>query len=386
MPVPIPVISAAGITLPSYNDVLLGFQQGYASVYGVDVSIEPDDIDGQWIAIIAQAYFDLSQMVGVMYNFWGVLNTTGAMLDNICALTNVKRQAATYSTAVVTLTGTAYSSIINGLVGDDQNLNTTWTLPTPLTIPASGTLNVTATCTTAGAITAAPGTLTQILAATAGWQAVTNVAAAIPGAAVETDAQLVQQQQIAVSAGALTPMATIAAAVGKVAGVSEVGYYNNDSNLTVNGVPPGNFALIVAGGDTQAIGTAIASKKPPGVPSYGDISAVVIDTNGVPDTVNWFALALVELQVQITLKAKTGYQAQTGLSIQTAVAAFLNAFTPGQTSYLNDLYVPAKLNNTYVISNIQQGIAGVGLAPADLIPLIYQQYFTDAADISIIVT
>ena len=384
-PVPIPVISSAGITLPSYNDVLLGFQQGYASIYGADASIEPDDIDAQWIAVIAQAYFDLCQIIGVMYNMWGVLNTSGPMLDNICALTNTQRQASSNSTAVVTISGTAYSPVNGGVIGDDQNLGTKWNLPAIVTIPGSGAIDVTATCTTQGAIAAAAGTLTQILTPTAGWQAVTNAVAAIPGAAIESDAQLVQQQQLSVASGSNTAMIAIAAAVANVPGVTAVAYLNNDTNLPVNGVPAGNFSLVVAGGTVDQVAKAIASKKPPGIPSFGTTSAVVFDTNGVPDTINWYEQALVELKIQVTISPKAGYQAQTGADIQTAIAKFINAFIAGQISYLNDLFVPAKLNSTYVVLGIQQGVVGGGLSPSDLTPLFYQRYFMQTSDVAIII-
>ena len=384
-PIPIPTISAAGITLPSYNDVLLGYQQSYQSIYGNDVSIEADDLDGQWLAATAQAYFDLSQMIGVIYNSWGIITTTGPMLDNICALNGTVRQGATFSTAVVTITGTAFSAINNGSVGDNQNLGTVWDLPASITIPASGNIQVTATCTTAGAVTAAAGSLTQILNPTAGWQTVTNAEPAIPGAAVELDAQLVQQQQLSVSTGSLTAMQAIAAAVGDVNGVTSVSYFNNDSSLTVNGVPPNSFAVIVGGGTVAAVTAAIAATKPPGIPSFGNVSNVVFDSNGVPNLISYYELDEITINIQITINPLTGYQAQTGTSIQAAIAAYINAFVSGESSYLNNLFVPAKVNNTFVVTNIQQGIVGSGLAPADLIPLIYQQFVTTTANVSIIV-
>jgi hypothetical protein len=283
------------------------------------------------------------------------------------------------------MTGTAFSLITNGVIGDNQNLATTWDLPASVTIPSGGSIAVTATCTTQGAVSALAGSLTQILTPTAGWQSVTNPVPAIPGAAVETDAQLVQQQQLSVASGSMTAMQAIAAAVKNVPGVSEVSYLNNDTSLPVQGVPPGSFSIVVAGGDVNAVAAAIAAKKPPGIRSFGTTSAVVFDSNGVPNTINWFELALVELNIQITISPKTGYQAQTGASIQQAVAAFINAFMSGQTSYLNDLYGPAKLNNTYVIEAIQQGVVGGGLSPSDLSPLVYQQFFVTVSDVIIVV-
>ncbi len=384
-PVPIPVISSAGITLPTYNQVLLGYQQGYASVYGVDVSLEPDDIDGQWIAIQAQAYFDLSQMIGVIYNMFGVTTATGPFLDNLCALADIQRQAATNSTAVVTIVGVAGTLITNGVVGDNQNLGTQWDLPATVTIPSGGSIPVTATCVTAGAVLANATTLTQILTPTAGWQTVSNPVAAIPGAAIETDAQLVQAQQTSTANASETTMQTIAGAVANVSGVSAINYFNNDTNSTVNGVPAGSFALIVAGGSVSEIAAAIASKKPPGIPSFGTTSAIVFDTNGVPDTMNWYELSLVEVIAQITLQPLNGYVATTGQSIQNSVQNFINAYDPGQELYVNDLFAPAKINNTYTITGIEIALYGNTLGLLNLTPLIYQQFFANLADISIVV-
>jgi len=384
-PIPIPTIGSTGITLPTYNNVLLGYQQSYQAIYGSDVSIEADDLDGQWLAVQAQAYFDLCQMIGVIYNSWGIITTTGAMLDNICALSDTTRQAATFSTAVVTITGTAFSPINNGSIGDNQNLGTVWDLPASITIPASGNIQVTATCTTAGAVTATPNSLSNILTPTAGWQTVTNAEAAIPGAAQETDAQLVQQQQLSVSTGSLTAMEAIAAAVGNVSGVTSVSYFNNDTDLTSNGVPPNSFAVIVGGGTVATVTAAIAATKPPGIPSFGNVSNVVFDSNGVPNLISYYELDEITINVQITINPLTGYQAQTGTSIQTAIAAYINALVSGEPSYLNNLFVPAKVNSTFVITNIQQGLVGQGLAPADLTPLIYQEFVTTASNVAIVV-
>jgi len=388
MTIPIPVISSAGITLPSYNDVLIGYQQGYMLVYGSDISINANDLDAQWLAIQAQAYFDLSQMIGVIYSSFGAL-AQGPFLDNMVAITGIVRNVATYSTATVTLTGSSGTVISNGVIGDNQGLNTTWDLPATVTIPSGGSINVTATCTTIGAITASADTLTKILTPTANWNAVNNIGAAVVGVAVELDSQLIQVQQQSVALSAETSIQAIAAAVLNVSGVTEVAYLNNDTNSPISGVPAGNFAIIVAGGTTTAVAQAIASKKPPGIPSYGTTSVIVLDTNGVPDQINFYEIDLVELTIQVTITTLAGYQAQTAQTIISNVVNFINGLDIAEPSYLARLYSPANnggvgIGATYVVTGIEQSIKPNALGVLDLTPLLYQQFVITAADVTIV--
>ncbi len=388
MTIPVPIISAAGITLPSYNDVLLGYQNGYVSIYGSDVSIGANTIDGQWLAIQAQAYFDLSQMIGVIYNSFGAL-AQGPFLDNMVALTGIARNIATYSTATVTCVGASGTVISNGVIGDNQGLNTVWDLPATVTIPSGGTVNVTATCTTLGAITASAGTLTQILTPTANWNSVNNIGAAVVGVAVEPDSQLIQVQQQSVALSAETSIEAIAAAVLNVAGVTEVAYLNNDTNSPISGVPAGNFAIIVEGGTTTDVAQAIASKKPPGIPSYGTTSVIVFDTNNVPDEINFYEAQLVELLVEVTISPLANYQAQTGQTIINNVVSFINSLNIAEPSYLTRLYSPANnggvgVGATYVVTGIQQSIKPNALGSLDLTPSLYQQFYITAADVTIV--
>ena len=388
MSIPIPVISSAGITLPSYNDILLGFQNGYKNIYGNDISISANDLDGQWLATQAQAYFDLSQMIGVIYNSFGAL-AQGPFLDNIVAITGIQRRTATYSTATVTLTGASGTVISNGVIGDNQGLNTTWNLPASVTIPSGGSINVTATCTAKGAITASANTLIQILTPTANWNSVNNTGAAVVGVAVELDAQLIQTQQLSVTIASEAQMLAIVAAVLNVPGVTAVSYLNNDTNSIVNGVPAGNFAITVEGGTTTAVAQAIAAKKPPGIPSYGTTSVVVYDVNGVPDTINFYEVVLVELTIQVTITPLTGFVATTTPSIISNVVAFVNNYNIGEVSYLNRLFTPANENGsglgaTYVVTGIEQCLHGGTLGTLDLTPTIYQQFFVNAVDVTVV--
>ncbi len=179
-----PQITAAGISGPSYADVLAQLKSQYWQIYGADAVLTPDSQDGQLLAVFAQAIYDAGAAVIATYGQSSPATAQGAGLSSVVAINGLTRIAGTASTAVVTVVGTAGTVINNGMIGDNQNLNTQWLLPATVTIPIGGSIAVTATCTALGATSAAAATLVNILTPTAGWTSVTNAGAATAGVAV----------------------------------------------------------------------------------------------------------------------------------------------------------------------------------------------------------
>jgi hypothetical protein len=222
-----------------------------------------------------------------------------------------------------------------------------WTLPTVVTIPSAGSITVTITCTVEGTITAATGTITQIGNYTPGWQSFTNTSAAVPGDPVEQDGQLRQRQSQSTSLAAITPRQAIQANIANVAGVTYVNVYENDTQAAdVHGVPPHAIAAVVAGGAVKDIATAIAYKKSPGTGSYGTTNYIVIDSQGVPDTINFFVLTYTQIYYKITIEPLTGFVSTTETLIQDAINQYINTLPDSTTLYVNRLNAPANLSGT----------------------------------------
>jgi uncharacterized phage protein gp47/JayE len=245
MPGPYPLVTlsatvdANGISAPSYTDILASLQESFRLIYGNDIYIEADSQDGQWIALLAKSIDDANKVSIATYNQFSPQTAIGVGLSQVVKVNGLRRQAASNSTAVVTVVGQAGGTIIAGLIGDFNGLGTQWALPDVVVIPTSGQIDVTATSLTAGAVTALPGTLTNILTPNPRWQTVTNTLAATPGAPIEYDYILKRRQTISTNLPAQTPFTALRAAVSQVAGVQRVGGYDNPTDLTdVNGVPP----------------------------------------------------------------------------------------------------------------------------------------------------
>jgi uncharacterized phage protein gp47/JayE len=366
-------IDANGITALSYAEILAGLQDDFRTIYGDDVYIETDSQDGQLLAVFAKAIDDGNQATIDAFNSFSPSKAQGAGLSSNVKLNGISRNVSSNSTVVVTLVGVVGTPINNGIVADALT-GTNWALPTLVTIPSSGQIDVTATAVDLGAIRAEPGAITKIVTSVPNWQTVTNAGPAVPGAPVEIDAQLRRRQSKSTATPAQTVREAIYGGVANVPGVIRAQVYDNDKNTaTIDGIPAHNIAVVVEGGDTTAVATQIAFRKPPGTPTYGNISIDVVDTHGVPNSINFFALIDVVVKPLLFISAQTGYVSSTADVIKQAVAYLLANQDIGVDSLIEDEIAPtARLKGT-------PAVEGTGL-PQDQLDILSKTYkLTQAA-------
>ncbi|HEM8999473.1 TPA: baseplate J/gp47 family protein [Burkholderia cenocepacia] len=323
-----PTIGANGITAPTYADVYAYFQAKYQAIYGTDVYIDPDSQDGQLLAVFAQAVADVNSVCIGVYNSFSPSKAVGAGLSSNVKINGIQREAASYSSADVTLGGQAGTTITNGIVKDGNNNQ--WALPATVTIPPVGVITVTATCTTIGAIAALAGTINQIGTPTRGWQTVTNPADAAVGAPVETDAALRQRQTVSTALPSQTVLDGIVGAVANLPGVTRYAPYENDTSATdANGIPSHSISLVVEGGDATAIANAIAVKKTPGGGTFGTTTIVTTNRYGMPVPINFFRPTDAPISAVVAIRALPGYTSSIGAAMQAAIAAYITGVSIG---------------------------------------------------------
>lgn len=395
-----PVVGPTGISGPDFSTILSSLQASFLSIYGSDAVLTPDSQDGQFLAVLSQAIYDQGQALIAVYNSFSPATAQGAGLSSVVQINGISRDVSTSSTASVTIIGQANAIITNGQVGDNLGLGTVWNLPASVTIPSGGSIAVTATSATTGAIAAAAGTLTQILTPTLGWQSVMNAAAATVGAPVEIDAALRQRQAVSTAIAAQTPVNSILAAVADISGVSGALVIQNATDaIDANGNPPHSIAVIVAGGNPTTIAQTIALTKPPGIQTVGTTSVVVLDSNGVPNLINFFVQTQTSIFGSITLAPNANYNPATSVTIIDAVVAYINGLGGDQNVYLNKIFSPANLNGdaatnssgmtqqqldqlsaTYNVTAIEIGLSTISLGTSDIILSVFTEAETLAAN------
>lgn len=338
-------VDAEGFHYPDYPAILQYLTDEYKAIYGADLYLDPDSQDGQWIAIQALALFDMARVAAAVYSSFSPTSALADALSRNVKINGIRRRTATYSTADLTIIGTAGTVIINGQAEDA--LTRKWNLPALITIPPGGLIVVTATAADIGAITAGPSTINKIATPTLGWQSVDNAAPATAGDPVETDAELRRRQTFSTALPSLSVLDGIVGAVASIDGVTRFRGYENDSNATdADGIPAHNIAIVVDGGDSQAIGDAIAIKKTPGTGTYGTTAVTTYDQYGIPNTINFFRPTPAVIGVEVTITAFAGYTTGYADLIAAAVAESQQALDIGDDVLITKLYVPANLPGT----------------------------------------
>ncbi|WP_250512708.1 baseplate J/gp47 family protein [Caballeronia sp. INDeC2] len=375
-----PTIDATGISAPAFSDILDFLKSKYQGIYGPDTYLEDDSKDGQLLAIFASCINDANAVAISVYNAFSPATAQGANLSSVVKINGIARAVASASTVDVTIVGVVGTTITNGIVQDTNQVN--WDLPASVTIPPAGQITVTATCEQAGAISAAPGTVTTIATPTSGWQTVTNASAALLGNPVEEDADLRVRQSSSTALPSLTVLDGIIGAVKSVTGVTRVAAYENDTNIVdSNGLPPHVISLVVEGGDATAIANAIATKKTPGGGTYGTTTVTVTDIYGIPHPINLFRPTPQAITAVVNLKALSGYSSAVGSRVQQAVSDYVNsvAIGGGAAGAVEwDACIAAAKGvvggNTFKITSLT--ISGPGGAGAPDVPLAFNQSAT----------
>jgi uncharacterized phage protein gp47/JayE len=191
--------------------------------------LEDDSQDYQMISSFASKTADTMAMLQLVWNNHSPKTAVGTALSNLVKLNGIARKAASYSTCVVTLTGTPGTVIAAGSVKDDSG--NIWDLPANTTLTGT-TTEVTAICEVLGAVEAMVGTITTINTPQAGWTAVTNAVPAVVGQPVEIDEQLRARQTVEVAIPSQNMVDSTIAGIAAINGVTRYKVYDNDTNVT----------------------------------------------------------------------------------------------------------------------------------------------------------
>jgi len=338
-----PYVDSSGLVNPTYEDIKEDLIEYFKTFYGQDCYLEIDSADYQYLSIVALRMYDALNSVQLAYNNRGPSTAIGSGLDQIVKMNGIARKSATYSTCIVTITGTTGTIITDGIVSDASGYK--WDLPSTVTIPEGGAIDVTATCQTVGAISALSGDISLITTPTAGWTGVTNAAAATTGEPVETDSQLRARQALSTTAPSQT---LLTGTISAIAAMEDVTRYNVVENYTnyddADGNPPHSITCVVEGGDDDDVAQTIWENRGLGCYTNGDVEVEVVDPiTDIVTTIRFYRPIYIDIYVTLWIDgfSSKGYTSVTTLAIQQAIVDYLNALQIGADVTISALYAAA---------------------------------------------
>lgn len=362
-----PSVGPAGLTIPSYDDILQDLIDGFLSIYGSNQYVGTDSAIYQLLSIVALKASDTMKALQFAYNQSSPATAVGVGLDRLVKLNGLARLPFGFSTAQLTLAGTPGTVITAGAAQDIHGNQ--WALPSTVTIPAGGSIVVTGTCTTPGAITAEPGEIDIIATPISGWATVTNAAAAIQGVPVETDSQLRARQSLSVALPSKTMLAGTVAAIAAITGVTRYLVLENPTgSVDSYGNPAHSITAVVEGGTDLEVATAIYDNRSIGCFTNGTTTVNVTDPNtGYVLAISFDRPTYVPIFVAVQLKNVSGLTSATVTAVQTALVNYLNSLQIGEEVALSALYAvamnvnPDLSNPEFVVSDLKLGTTANGI-------------------------
>lgn len=280
-----------GFEAKSYADIVAGFETRQRAAFGADFDTSAESPAGVLNGIMGAAARELWEAGAGLFAAFDRDGATGQSLTQVSALTGTTRRGAQLGRVRLALTVAAGATVPAGSVADVLTDPTSrWvTLTDAVNATASeATVTVEAEQETAGTLPAAATTIGHIATPVAGWVGVTNLAAASPGIAADTDPVLRRRAETELQGAGTTPAEAIRAALLRVPLVAEVVVWENTGDLTdADSRPPHSVEAMVRGGDDNAIAAALWATKARGIATHGATSAVVLDAQGQAHTVRF---------------------------------------------------------------------------------------------------
>lgn len=334
-------LTELGYERPTYDDLLEAQIERAKLLFGEDIDTNDNTPLGKYIRLNVKDLADVYETLEQTYYARFPNTARGVSLDRLCPFVGITRNPATYSKHIIRFTGTAGEYVPTGFEVSTPDNNLIYHTYDSLLIGEDGTVDGEVECETAGeAGNVKVGEIDTIVNPDSAVESITHLSISEYGKEIETDTELRDRFNLTVSGAGSSTASAIKAAVLKVAQVDGCEIIENDTNETINGVPPHSFECFVLSPTIQdkQVAEAIFSKKPLGIKSVGDVDVEIIDESGVTHTISFSRTIKKDIYVSITITTNIYFETDGIEKIKDCIAQHINSLKNGADVYLSSLY------------------------------------------------
>lgn len=271
-------ITSRGVIVPDTSTVLSDVENEFKAIFGNDLDVAPETVQGRLIEMIARNRVFSIQTAAAVSNMLNLQTANGFVLDDLGSLFLLSRQSATRTRVAVVLGGVAGTIVPAGTrlqTTDGYVFENTADYTIGSSIPATFEAQET------GEIPCPADTLTIILDAVNGLETATNPSAGSLGTTLESDAEFRTRIKNSLNVNSIAIISAIKANLEALPGVVGTYLYDNYSTTEVSvddiTVPAHSILAVVDGGDEDQIAQVLYNKKTIGT---GYVNAQVIGADG----------------------------------------------------------------------------------------------------------
>lgn len=345
-------------------DRLAEIQGDARAIFGQDIDLSSDTMDGQHISLFAEAIADLDELAELVWMSFDPDLAFGNSLSRLVKINGIERSQGAYSIVNLTVTGTPLVLIPKGSSVSNASGTVEVYTTEDVRIDETGKAVVSAMPENMGAISASANTLTVIKSPLFGWSSVTNADSMVTGKSRETDQQLRERRRGSVSKGNRNMTEALWAKLSDLSGVIEVSVLENATQYTDSrGLPPHSIHVVILGGDEGQIAQTIWASKTGGTEVAGTEEYIIIDEVGNEQVMKFSRPVDVTIKVAVYITPLSGYSFSTASLIKQAVLDYMNDEIAVGGDIINSaLYTPLNAIGGFAIERIELAKGNESLA------------------------
>jgi hypothetical protein len=328
-------LNQLGYETSSYSTKREALVDVFKDAFGSTIRTDEESAQGQLIDYVT-SLVDNEDKIGL--SFFNQLNyrqATGSLLSAIAISKGQPRRSGTKAVITCDFTSSSvpYDIIINSLF-KDTNTNFEFENTTLISISS---------LTQSAQLIAKNNGITNLIAtntleAQGYYPNLTNLAITSiqDGTDDETDQELINRLSASDSETSVNDVDAIFDKLSNLTDTTRVVVLDNDSNLTINGIPPHNIEAVVLGGLDIDIAQTIQDLKASGTPTFGSTSAVATDSQGFPRVINFSRPNKIDIYVKIRILQRQGQP----------ITANLDELSQLTLQYVNSLKISTDVSRT----------------------------------------
>ncbi len=361
------------------------------AVFGDNLNLDPQSPDGQVNGVIAESQANLWEIAEAVHNAYNPSAATGASLSNLVQLNGITRKPATFSNAIINVTGTDGTIVTAGSLISTSDTKAQFVVDADITI-AAGTGSGTATASVSGTVNAFAGTLTVIDTPITGWDTVTNPSDATIGDDEETDAELRIRRNKSFGSGSVAQIESLLAEILNIPTVLDAFIYENDTTaVDALGIPPHSFSAVVEGATDSEVAQAIFNKKPIGIGTDGNVTVNVLDSQNVPHAIKFRRPTLINIFIEVDITPLSDYPGDGDTQVKQAIVDFANGLLIEGKRYgvsddviYSELYIPINSVSGVQVNSLKVDTVTPPVATSNVVINEFEKADFDTTRITII--
>lgn len=324
-------INEKGVTKLDFAEIVNVLVERYRKIYGYDIDIDPRTGDGRFLYDIANIMNTGAELIVQLYNQLNPAIASGYFLDILCSLTNVSRQSATRSQALVKISNTSANDMkisISSLSLTDDGGNL-WSVSSigsdSITIPSDGSVELVYQSEQTGAVSTSSFTFAD---SSIGASLTLTCESIELGRNEETDSELRYRRAETANYG-ITILQGMQGALRRVIGVEDTKVFNNseslDKTIVVNGeaqtIKPYSVYIVLKSSsvnppDKASVANMIRSYLTAGIKTSGDITKTgvqyydFVSSANVVERIIWQNISRISPTITIEVSVASGFGGQ----------------------------------------------------------------------------